>query len=103
MLERSIVCTSDKRYFSIHVFDENDEIDMRLQVESTVGSYGDQEPVAFFLGDHRLTVVDILDRWLATDYDYFKVLAEDDALYILRHDEPSNEWELTLFQARKDE
>jgi hypothetical protein len=31
---------------------------------------------------------------------YFKVQGYDGAIYILRHDEPSSRWELTLFQAR---
>ena len=72
---------------------------MNLQVESSVDLHGDVEPQAFILGTQRLEVLQIIDRWLATDYGYFKLRASDGSTYILRHDGPSDEWELTLFQS----
>jgi hypothetical protein len=73
---------------------------MKLNVECATGTSGNEEPVAFFLGERRIAVSEIVDRWLATDYGYFKILADDGAIYILRRDDPSGDWELTLFQAR---
>lgn len=72
---------------------------MNLQVESGVGLHGDVEPRAFLLGNRRLEVLRIVDRWLASDYGYFKLEASDGSTYILRHDDLSNQWELTLYQA----
>lgn len=72
---------------------------MILHVESSAGLHGDVEPRAFILGGRRLEVLQIIDRWLSTDYGYFKLQASDGAIYILRHDALSNAWELTLFQA----
>jgi hypothetical protein len=72
---------------------------MILQVEHGVGPYGDVEPRAFTLGEQRLDVVQIIDRWLSPAYDYFKVAASDNARYILRHDTASDQWEMTLFQS----
>jgi hypothetical protein len=40
----------------------------------------------------------ILDRWLAPDHRYFKVLGDDGGLYILRHDEQLWEWSLTTYR-----
>lgn len=72
---------------------------MNLYVESTTGPHGDPEPFAFMLGESRLDVVHIVDRWFGEDYCYFKLLASDDATYILRFDTPSRHWNLTLYQA----
>jgi hypothetical protein len=74
---------------------------MKLKVESLAAApFREVEPRAFYLGQRRITVLEILDRWLAPQYGYFKVVADDGASYILRHDLPTNDWELTLFQAQ---
>jgi hypothetical protein len=75
------------------------ESGMNLKVESHASPFRDEEPHAFFLGQQRINVIEIVDRWLAPEYGYFKILADDGASYILRHDLPSHSWELTLFQA----
>jgi hypothetical protein len=72
---------------------------MNLQVESSIDPHGDIEPRAFLLGTQRIEVLQIIDRWLATDYGYFKIEASDGSTYILRHDDISDQWDLTLFQA----
>jgi len=38
-------------------------------------------------------------RWLAPDHRYFKVLGDDNAIYIIRHDQEKWQWELTFFSA----
>jgi hypothetical protein len=40
-----------------------------------------------------------LDAWLAPDYRYFKLRGVDGNMYLVRHDERSNTWELTMFRA----
>jgi len=72
---------------------------MKLRVESYAGHRGEEEPRAFYLGEQRIPVAEIIDRWISPDHRYFKVRAEDGDLYILRHDGPTAEWELTLFKA----
>jgi hypothetical protein len=73
---------------------------MQIRVQCYAGHRGEEEPRAFDLGDRRLEVVEIIDRWLAPDHRYFKVQADDDNVYILRHDETAGEWEMTSFAAR---
>lgn len=58
-------------------------------------------PAGFKLGATELAVCEIIDRWPGENYSYFKVRAEDGALYILRHDKIAEQWELTLF-SRED-
>ena len=71
---------------------------MALRVECYAGHRGEETPRALIIDERRVDVVDILDRWLAPDYRYFKLKGSDGDVYILRHDSASNAWELTLFQ-----
>ncbi|MBI2752120.1 MAG: hypothetical protein HYX46_01165 [Betaproteobacteria bacterium] len=71
---------------------------MKIAVECYAGYRGEQEPRAFTLGERRLQVNSILDRWLAPDHRYFKVAADDGNTYILRHDEVRDDWDLGAFR-----
>ena len=71
---------------------------MNIAVECYAGYRGEQEPRAFTLGERRLQVNSILDRWLAPDHRYFKVAADDGNTYILRHDEARDDWDLGAFR-----
>ncbi len=71
---------------------------MKIRVECYAGYRGEEEPRAFTLGERRLEVVSILDRWLAPGHRYFKVAASDGDTWILRHDEVSGEWTLGAFR-----
>ncbi len=76
---------------------------MKLRVECYAGYRGAEEPRAFALGERRLEVLAILDRWLAPDYRYFKVAASDGDTYVLRHDETTGAWTLGAFRKGTDE
>lgn len=67
---------------------------MQIKVECYAGYRGEQEPLAFWLGERRLEAQEILDRWLHPDHRYFKVKVGDGRLYVLRHDAKSGVWEL---------
>ena len=41
-------------------------------------------------------LVEVLDCWLGVDHRYFKMLGDNGATYILRHDSARGRWELTL-------
>ena len=72
--------------------------ELTLRVECYAGHRGEEEPRAFYLGERRVQVAEVLDRWLAPDHCYFKVRADDGATYILRHEHAGDRWELTLFE-----
>ena|SRR5436190_24375364 len=65
------------------------------------GHRGEQTPRTLILGDRRITVAEVLDAWLAPDYRYFKLKGADGHTYLVRHDERSNTWELTMFRAER--
>jgi hypothetical protein len=71
---------------------------MKLRVECYAGCRAEEEPRAFTLGERRLEVQAVLDRWVGPDYRYFKVAASDGNTYILRRDDARDEWELGAFR-----
>lgn len=74
---------------------------LTIGVECYAGNRGEQTPRALILGERRIAVDDVLDAWLAPDHRYFKLRGADRHTYIVRHDESSGRWELTMFQATK--
>ncbi len=73
---------------------------MRIRVECYAGYRGEETPRRFWLGAKKVEVQDVLDRWMAPDHRYFKVLGHDKAVYILRHDVLSWDWNLSFYQLR---
>jgi hypothetical protein len=71
---------------------------MRIRVECYAGYRGEETPRRFWLGAKKIEVQDVLDRWMAPDHRYFKVLGHDKAVYILRHDAVTWDWDLTFYQ-----
>jgi hypothetical protein len=70
---------------------------MILEVDTIRGPDGESVPTAFKLGTRNLAVREIVDRWLANDHSYFKIIANNDDVYILRHDKSAQIWELSMF------
>jgi hypothetical protein len=65
-----------------------------IRVETYSGFKADERPLAFRLGERRITVREVLDRWHGEDHAYFKLTGEDGTVYILRQDRSSDIWEL---------
>ena len=72
---------------------------LTVGVECYAGHRGEQTPRVLILGDRRIAVAQVLDAWLAPDHRYFKLRGADGDTYVVRHDERSNTWELTMFRA----
>ena len=69
-----------------------------LRVECYAGHRGEETPRALAIGDRRVEVVEVLDRWLAPDHRYFKLKGDDGDVYIVRYSETAAQWELTMFE-----
>jgi len=76
-----------------------DEHPLSVRVECYAGHRGEQTPRALILGDRRIAVAEVLDAWLAPEHRYFKLRGADGDTYLVRHDERSDTWELTMFRA----
>ena len=72
---------------------------IRLAVECYAGHSGEEDPSAFTVVDGaRREVREIVDSWLTPDHHYFKVRADDGAIYIIRHDVAGDGWELVMYE-----
>ena len=72
---------------------------MQIAVDCYAGYRGEETPRYINLADNKVEVTAVLDRWLAPDHRYFKILGDDEATYIIRHDSVSGRWELVFYQA----
>jgi hypothetical protein len=83
---------------STSVLRDNNE--MKLHVECYSGTKADQRPVRFRLDDREYLVEEILDQWYGPEHIVFKLRADDNNFYILRHRAslPDEEWELVSFR-----
>ena len=70
---------------------------MKLTVHCYAGHKADQRPGRFEMGEHQYQVKEVLDQWYGPQDTFFKVLADDGNLYILRHT-PADEWYLESFR-----
>ena len=71
---------------------------MRIRVACYSGYRGEETPRRIVIGDRHLEVVDIIDRWLAPQHRYFKCRTGEGAIWIIRHDMATLEWELTHYK-----
>jgi len=72
---------------------------MQIRVDCYAGYRGEETPRFIRLAVNKIEVIQVLDRWLAPDHRYFKLLGDDEATYIIRHDSVSGQWELVLYRA----
>jgi hypothetical protein len=74
-----------------------DEI-LEVQVECYAGHRGEETPRRVWFGDRTLEVAAIIDQWLDPEHRYFKFADPSGDLFIVRHDEMSGRWELTMYE-----
>lgn len=67
---------------------------MELLVDCYSGYRGEETPRRLQFGSMNVDVVEIVDRWLAPEHRYFKVRGGDGRLYLIRHDEALQRWQL---------
>jgi hypothetical protein len=72
---------------------------LAVRVECHAGYRGEETPRALSLGERKIEVAEVVDRWLAPDHRYFKLACSDGGTYIVRHDPALDRWELTLYAA----
>jgi hypothetical protein len=71
-----------------------------VKVECYAGYRADQRPIRFTLGEQVLEIRGIEDQWYSPAARYFRVLASDGDIHILRHDEEQDRWTLDAFRKK---
>ena len=71
---------------------------MHIRVDCYAGYRGEETPRNFWLGPRKIEVREIQDRWMAPDHRYFKLVGDDDSVYIIRHDMEILDWELIFYR-----
>ena len=70
-----------------------------IRVECYSGYRADERPLRFTLGEKNYEVADVQDSWYSPGARWFRVLAADGNVYVLRHDEAQDFWTLDAFRA----
>ncbi|HEU5411311.1 MAG TPA: hypothetical protein VFU57_09850 [Candidatus Acidoferrales bacterium] len=73
----------------------------QIRVECYSGRRADERPLRFFAGEHVYEVKSVEDKWYSPDATYFRVIADDGNLYVLRHDEQNDIWTMEAFRAQR--
>lgn len=73
---------------------------MRLQVECYCGHKAEQRPTLFRIDGHEYHVQEVLDQWYGPGDAWYKVRADDNNIYILRHQTnvPDGVWDMISFR-----
>jgi hypothetical protein len=71
---------------------------MTIRVQCYAGYRGEEEPLAFWLGERRVAVRTVVDRWFSPTTRWFRVDADDGNMYVLRHDEASGGWDIAAYR-----
>jgi len=70
---------------------------MRVEVETYVDQ-GVEKLRRILFDSRQIEIAENIDQWHGADYRYFKIKGSDGNLYMLRHDEISADWELTMYE-----
>lgn len=65
---------------------------LRIEVVAYSGYKANERPLYFILNENKLGVVEVLDRWYGEEHDYFKVLADDGKVYLIRWHRLLDSW-----------
>jgi hypothetical protein len=64
----------------------------KISVTAYSGYRANERPLSFVLGDQRREVKNLIDRWFGQEHDYFKVLADDDRVYLIKWHRDLDVW-----------
>ena len=70
---------------------------MRIKVESYSDSKGQESPSRFSLGSRTVQIEAVVDRWFGGHASYYRVLGDDEKLYIVKGPLVDGSWELVSF------
>jgi len=60
------------------------EFPKKIEVVAYSGYKANERPLYFVLDEEKLEVKNTIDKWYGVEHDYFKVLADDGRVYLLK-------------------
>ncbi len=79
-----------------------------IEVCCYAGYKSNERPISFRLQNKTYTIAKILDRWYEGNayaamppLDYFKVMTEEGATFIIRYNRLFDKWSIAVFDARE--
>lgn len=69
-----------------------------VQVESYAGYRAEERPLRIRLGEQRLEICEVEDRWYSPGETYFRVVLANGDRYLLRHVEAQDVWSIEGFR-----
>jgi hypothetical protein len=73
---------------------------LEIEVLAYSGYKANERPLHLVLGQKKLSVLEILDRWYGEEHDYFKVLADDGMVYLIGWHRHQDAWFLVKIAER---
>ncbi len=73
------------------------------RVACHTGYRTEEYPQHFYIGQRRIEVDEIIDRWLDPNYSYFKLRGDDGGIYILQYQPASDCWKLIMYDSGANE
>ena len=67
---------------------------MDVKVECYAGGKSAERPVRLRIGERRVEVASVLDRWYGPDHEYWKIQGSDGWTYLMRFDRAQDSWDL---------
>ena len=69
-----------------------DKLLKEIKVVAYSGYKANERPLRLLIDDKDLEVEQIIDRWYGVDHDYFKCLANDGQVYLLKWHRLHDQW-----------
>jgi len=65
-----------------------------VRVQCYSGTKANERPIRFELEGHEYMVDEIIEQWYGPEHAFFKVRADDDNIYVRRHNQATDVWSL---------
>jgi len=72
----------------------------RIRVVCYSGYKAEERPVSFETEGEKKIVENVIDQWTGEDHTYFKLLADDHKVYLIRYDRFHDFWTLEKVMER---
>jgi hypothetical protein len=64
----------------------------KIEVTGYSGYKANERPLHFSLDGRKRVVQNLIDRWFGPEHDYFKLLADDGKVYLLKYERFRDLW-----------